>query len=41
MVPRGIPRSLRCQAFDVSPGQGVVGHVMQTKEPLLVPDTTE
>lgn len=26
--------------FDVGPGQGLVGYVMQTKEPVLVPDTS-
>jgi two-component system LytT family sensor kinase len=27
--------------FDVVPGQGVVGYVMQTKEPVLIPDTSK
>jgi ligand-binding sensor domain-containing protein len=27
--------------FDVLPGQGVVGYVMQTKEPVLIPDTSK
>jgi ligand-binding sensor domain-containing protein/putative methionine-R-sulfoxide reductase with GAF domain/anti-sigma regulatory factor (Ser/Thr protein kinase) len=29
------------QYFDVSPGQGFVGHVMQTKQSIIVPDTTK
>lgn len=29
------------QHSDVLPGQGVVGHVMQTREPLMVADTSE
>jgi ligand-binding sensor domain-containing protein/putative methionine-R-sulfoxide reductase with GAF domain len=37
--PKGDPKALCAQQFAVMPGQGVVGHVMQSKEPLLVPDT--
>ncbi len=37
--PKGDPQAIIAKVFDVSPGQGVVGHVMQTKEPLLIPDT--
>jgi len=37
--PKGDPKAISAQLFDVSPGQGVVGHVMKTREPLLVPDT--
>ena len=37
--PKGDPDTIAKLAFDVSPGQGVVGHVMHTKEPLLIPDT--
>lgn len=37
--PKGSPEALSTQVFDVLPGQGVVGYVMQTKEPLLIPDT--
>ena len=37
--PKGDPKVLNDQLFDVLPGQGIVGHVMLTKEPLLVADT--
>jgi len=37
--PKGTPKAITSPIFDVSPGQGLVGHVMQTKEPLLVSDT--
>lgn len=37
--PKGNPEALRTQVFDVVPGQGVVGYVMLSKEPLLIPDT--
>ncbi|MGE5108779.1 MAG: histidine kinase [Sphingobacteriales bacterium] len=37
--PKGNPKAINEKLFDVSPGQGIVGHVMQTKEPLLVSDT--
>lgn len=37
--PKGTPKAIICNQFDVSPGQGVVGYVMETKEPLLIPDT--
>ncbi|HEY6976368.1 MAG TPA: two-component regulator propeller domain-containing protein, partial [Chitinophagaceae bacterium] len=37
--PKGDPTVLTNPVFDVLPGQGLVGHVMLTKEPLLVPDT--
>ncbi len=37
--PKGNPRTFSAQSFDVSPGQGIVGHVMLTKEPQLVGDT--
>jgi GAF domain-containing protein len=37
--PKGSPEALSKNVFDVEPGQGVVGYVMQTKEPLLIPDT--
>ena len=32
---------IKNQHFDVSPGEGVVGYVMQTKEAVLIPDTTK
>jgi putative methionine-R-sulfoxide reductase with GAF domain len=37
--PKGDPKAITEKVFDVSPGQGVVGYVMQTKEPVLIPDT--
>jgi putative methionine-R-sulfoxide reductase with GAF domain/two-component sensor histidine kinase len=37
--PKGDPKVLNDHVFDVLPGQGVVGHVIQTKEPLIVADT--
>jgi len=37
--PKGDPQAISSSLFDVSPGQGVVGHVMITKEPLLIQDT--
>lgn len=37
--PKGDRNTIKAQAFDVEPGQGVVGHVMLTKEPQLVADT--
>lgn len=37
--PKGSPEAITRQVFDVLPGQGVVGYVMQTREPLLIPDT--
>ena len=37
--PKGDPQAINEKVFDVSPGQGVVGQVMNTKEPLLIADT--
>lgn len=37
--PKGDPQAINESEFDVEPGQGVVGHVMKTKEPLLIKDT--
>jgi putative methionine-R-sulfoxide reductase with GAF domain len=37
--PKGDPQAINSSLFDVSPGQGIVGHVMKTKEPLLIRDT--
>ena len=37
--PKGDPKAISENLFDVLPGQGVVGHVMITKEPLIIPDT--
>lgn len=39
--PKGSIEEIRKQPFDVLPGQGVVGYVMQTKEPLLISDTSK
>jgi putative methionine-R-sulfoxide reductase with GAF domain len=37
--PKGKPEFITSSVFDVLPGQGIVGHVMQTRQPLLVNDT--
>jgi putative methionine-R-sulfoxide reductase with GAF domain/sugar lactone lactonase YvrE len=37
--PKGNPEFIQSQVFDVVPGQGVVGHVMQTMQAVLIPDT--
>ena len=37
--PKGTPEAIARKEFDVLPGQGVVGYVMQTKEPVLINDT--
>lgn len=37
--PKGNPESISQQVFDVVPGQGVVGYVMQTCKPVLISDT--
>ena len=37
--PKGTPNAIREKIFDVLPGQGIVGQVMQTREPLLISDT--
>lgn len=37
--PKGKPEYISEQVFDVVSGQGIVGHVMQTKQPILVHDT--
>lgn len=39
--PKGTLEEINKQHFDVVPGQGVVGYVMQRKEPVLIPDTSE
>ena len=39
--PKGSIEQISKQPFDVSPGQGVVGYVMQTKEAILIPDTSK
>jgi len=37
--PKGNPQAISSKIFDVLPGQGVVGHVIKSKEPLLIFDT--
>ena len=37
--PKGTPKAITDSLFDVLPGQGIVGYVMQTKEPLMIADT--
>lgn len=37
--PKGDPKAILDNIFDVLPGQGVVGYVTQTKEPLIISDT--
>ena len=39
MTTKGNPESISANVFEVLPGQGVVGHVMQTQQPLLINDT--
>jgi ligand-binding sensor domain-containing protein/putative methionine-R-sulfoxide reductase with GAF domain len=39
--PKGSIEEIAEQPFDVVPGQGVVGYVMQTKESVLIPDTSK
>ncbi|MGZ3922513.1 MAG: sensor histidine kinase [Flavisolibacter sp.] len=39
--PKVDPDKTYISSFDVLPGQGVVGHVMITKEPLIIGDTTK
>jgi ligand-binding sensor domain-containing protein/putative methionine-R-sulfoxide reductase with GAF domain len=38
--PKDSAEEISRQSFTVLPGQGVVGHVMQTKEPVLISDTS-
>jgi ligand-binding sensor domain-containing protein/putative methionine-R-sulfoxide reductase with GAF domain len=38
---KGNPEFISANVFDVLPGQGVVGHVIQTRQPILVTDTRE
>jgi LytS/YehU family sensor histidine kinase len=37
--PKGAPGIIATNVFEVEPGQGVVGHVVVTKEPVLIKDT--
>jgi ligand-binding sensor domain-containing protein/putative methionine-R-sulfoxide reductase with GAF domain len=39
--PKGNPQAIMDKVFDVAPGQGVVGHVMKSREALLIPDTSK
>ena len=39
--PKGSITNIKEQPFDVVAGQGVVGYVMQTKEAVLIPDTSK
>ena len=39
--PKDSEEEIRKQLFEVLPGQGLVGHVMQTKEAVVVADTTK
>jgi two-component system LytT family sensor kinase len=38
--PKGSVEQIKKKPFDVLPGQGVVGFVMQSKEPLVIADTS-
>jgi putative methionine-R-sulfoxide reductase with GAF domain len=37
--PKGNPQAITSKIFDVLPGQGIVGHVIKSKEPILICDT--
>ena len=37
--PKGKPEFISSQVFDVLPGQGVVGHVIISRQPVLIADT--
>jgi ligand-binding sensor domain-containing protein/putative methionine-R-sulfoxide reductase with GAF domain len=37
--PKGKPELISASAFDVEPGQGIVGHVVATSQPILIEDT--
>ncbi|MEP6713024.1 MAG: histidine kinase [Ferruginibacter sp.] len=37
--PKGSPEAIAGQVFEVVPGQGIVGYVAHTKEPVLIADT--
>ena len=39
--PKGTIEDIANSHFDVAPGQGLVGYVIQTKKPVLIPDTTK
>ena len=38
--PKGSIEEINKQIFDVVPGQGVVGHVMETRQPVMIADTS-
>lgn len=38
---KGDPVAITAKVFDVLPGQGVVGHVMETKEAIIIADTSK
>ena len=37
--PKGKPEFISANVFDVLPGEGVVGHVIETQQPILISDT--
>lgn len=37
--PKGKPELISSQVFEVMPGQGIVGHAIVSRQPVLVPDT--
>jgi len=37
--PKGRPEFISAQVFEVLPGQGIVGHAIRTRQPVLVKDT--
>lgn len=37
--PKGKPEIISANVFEVKPGQGIVGHVIQSRQPLLINDT--
>jgi LytS/YehU family sensor histidine kinase len=39
--PKGSPAIISSSDFDVEMGQGIVGHVMETRQPILLHDTTK
>lgn len=39
--PKGLNGLVKASDFEVMPGQGIVGHVVTTKKPLLVSDTSK
>ncbi|MBC7936484.1 MAG: histidine kinase [Rhizobacter sp.] len=37
--PKGKPEYINAHVFDVLPGQGIVGHVMESRQPILLSDS--